>query len=75
MAGALIRREEVHSEDSNAMTEAETEETQLQAKGPQGLQAPPEASKEARKDPPPQVSGRAWPCRHLGFELLASGTK
>lgn len=53
MAGVLIRREEARREDSHAMTVAETEETQLQAMGPQGLPASPEASKEARKDPPP----------------------
>lgn len=38
----------------------------------QGL--PHQKLQEARKDPPPEPSGRAWLCQHLYFRLLVFWT-
>lgn len=34
----------------------------------------PPKLEEAREDPPLEPSQGAWPCRHLDFTFLASGT-
>lgn len=56
------------------MREAETRVMQQQAKEHPGLPVTPEVERRARNGFSPAAFKVAWPCRHLGFNLLAPKT-